>query len=53
MLLLATAPAGVVVCAPAEQLSRALNAGLSSKLREMMGLDGRKYGSTGPAALRQ
>jgi hypothetical protein len=50
-LLLATVPDGLVVCAEAADLSRALERGLAAKLRELMGLDGRRYNATGPASV--
>lgn len=49
-LLLVAVPGGVVITGGAGGVAAALEAGLSSKIREVMGLDGRKFRSTGPAA---
>jgi len=42
---------GIVLCGEAEAVSGALARGLTAKLRELMGLDGREFSSTGPAAV--
>ncbi|MEX1103919.1 MAG: hypothetical protein WED87_06700 [Dehalococcoidia bacterium] len=49
-LLLVAVPEGVAICGGASGMAGALGAGLSSRIREVMGLDGRKFRSTGPAA---
>lgn len=49
-LLLVAVPDGVAICGGAAGMAGALEAGLSSRIREVMGLDGRKFLSTGPAA---
>ncbi len=40
---------GIVLCGEAGAFAGALGRGLSGQLRELMGLDGREYKSTGPA----
>ncbi len=50
-LLLVDAPAGMLVCGPAENISAALDRGMAARIREAMGLDGRQFRSTGPAAV--
>lgn len=49
-LLLVAVPAGVVIVGGAAAVASALESGLSAKIREVMGLDGRKFRSTGPAS---
>ena len=49
-LLLVAVPEGVVICSGAGAMAQALEGGLSSRIREVMGLDGRTFQSTGPAA---
>lgn len=49
-LLLVAVPAAVVITGSALGLAAALESGLSAKIREVMGLDGRKFRSTGPAS---
>lgn len=49
-MLLVAVPAGVVIAGGAGGVASALEGGLSAKVREVMGLDGRKFRSTGPAA---
>ena len=49
-LLLVAVPDGVVVCGGVAAMAGALESGLCTRIREVMGLDGPKFRSTGPAA---
>jgi hypothetical protein len=51
-MLTVVAPAGMVLASSAQALSGALDRGLSVKIRELMGLDGRQFKSAGPAAVQ-
>lgn len=50
-MLAVVAPVGIVLASAAATLSGALDHGLYEKIRELMGLDGREFQSTGPAAI--
>jgi hypothetical protein len=50
-LLLAVSGPGVVLCGNAATLSECLLDGLSARIRDSLGMEGRRYRSTGPAAV--
>lgn len=49
--LLVAVAAGVLIAGEARSVSAALGAGLARRLRELMGLDGEQYASSGPAVV--
>ena len=51
LLLLVTSRDWIVLLSTAGQLSSALASGLAVRVREAMGLDGRRFRSTGPASV--
>jgi hypothetical protein len=46
------APVGMVLAGAAAAVAAMLESGLAVKIRELMGLDGRQFRSTGPAAVK-